>query len=188
MKDLMPIEKLRDEFKAEKEQILTGEVRQINEILPTDRNIQNSITTAEKIMDAVVGQAIIVQAGDDETKQHVLKTAKKVIDTKISEVKHQTEKKEKEAVFSNNKDACDLFGINEKTVPKWVVNIAVAVQNFWYAIWLVIGSVTTAPIVFLGKKIKVVVKNIWVAMLLAAIIYILAVLSPLWVRLINLIK
>ena len=81
-----------------------------------------------------------------------------MIDHKLTEAKAKTEKAQKEAVFKDNEDACDLYGIDETTVPTWVVKAATIVHGFWYVIWLIVGFFTTAPIVFLGKKIKVVLK------------------------------
>ena len=143
-------------------------------------------SVAQATMQAVVGQAVVHQMSNDNTRQRVLKTADKVIHTEISKIENQAEQGEKEAVFANNKDACDLYGIDEKTVPKWVVQIAKIVQNFWYLVWLLVGSFTTAPVVFLGKKIKVVIKRTWLAMLLAILIYAAVFFAPIVANLIKL--
>lgn len=91
-----------------------------------------------------VNAAVIHKIKNDETvKEQLLKTADTIIGTEIEQKKNDAEKEEKRAVFENNKDACDLYGIDEKTVPKWVVKFAKYVQNFWYAIWLVVGFFTT---------------------------------------------
>lgn len=122
---------------------------------------------------------------DEDVQSRLLKTADTIIDTKISKEQNDAEKEEKISVFQNNKDACDLYGINEETVPKWVVGIASKVQNFWYAIWLIVGFFTTAPIVFLSKKIKVIFKRTWISVIFALVIYLAVIFLPV---LINLIK
>lgn len=117
---------------------------------------------------------------DTDVQEKIGQTAEKMIDNKLVEKANETERQKKEEVFKNNKDACDLYGIDEKTVPVWVVKCAKIVQNFWYLIWLIVGFFTTAPVVFLSKKIAVVFKRTWVAVLLAIIIYGASVTSPLW--------
>ena len=119
---------------------------------------------------------------DDKVKEELLKTADTVIGTKIEKKKNIAEKEENQAIFENNKDACDLYGIDEKTVPKWVVKIAGKVQNFWYAIWLIVGFFTTAPIVFLSKKIAVVFKRMWLAVTLAVVIYLAIIFVPVVIK------
>lgn len=117
---------------------------------------------------------------DTDIQEKIGQTANRMIDNKLVEKANETERQKKEEVFKNNKDACDLYGIDEKTVPVWVVKSAKVVQNFWYLIWLVVGFFTTAPVVFLSKKIAVVFKKTWISVLLAIIIYGAVVTSPLW--------
>lgn len=132
-----------------------------------------------------VNAAVIHKIKNDETvKEQLLKTADTIIGTEIEQKKNDAEKEEKSAVFENNKDACDLYGIDEKTVPKWVVKFAKYVQNFWYAIWLVVGFFTTAPVVFLSKKIKVIFKRTWIAVLLALVIYLAVIFVPVLIKII----
>lgn len=115
----------------------------------------------------------------------LLDTANDIINNKLDEKQNDSERDKKRAALENNKDACDLYGIDEKTVPIWVVKAAKIVQDFWYIIWIIIGFATTAPVVFLSKKLAVVFKRTWVAVLLAIIIYLAIVLVPL---IINMIK
>lgn len=128
-----------------------------------------------------IGYTVVQKIRNDQDVQdRIGETANRLIDNKLVEKANETERKKKEQVFQNNKDACDLYGIDEKTVPVWVVNCAKFVQNFWYLIWLIVGFFTTAPIVFLSKKIAVVFKKTWVAVLLAILIYMAIITSPLW--------
>lgn len=176
-------EKIAAMVDAEKEQIRTAET--LSEI-----NFGNKPDIPPALADEpseLVGQGINAAVihkikNDENVKSELLRAADKVINTKIEKQKNVVEKEEKQAIFENNKDACDLYGIDEKTVPKWVVKIAGKVQNFWYAIWLIIGFFTTAPIVFLSKKIAVVFKRMWVAVLLAVIIYLSAVFIPILIN------
>lgn len=139
---------------------------------------------AKELIDTAINTAIVERIKSDESVQaKFIKTADTVIENKLETEQSRAEVEAKEAHLKNNQDACDLYGIDEKTVPKWVVNIAIKVQNVWYAVWLVIGFFTTAPIVFLSKKIKVVFKKTWVAVALAIAIYLAIVLTPIIITL-----
>ena len=56
-------------------------------------------------------------------------------------------------------------------------------HNFITAIWIIIGMFTFAPITFVAKKLSVIIKTAWLAVLCAIIIYAAVALSPLWVKL-----
>ena len=138
------------------------------------------------LLDRGVDAAIVHKiTNDDDVKSRLLDTANDIINNKLDEKHNDSERDKKRAALENNKDACDLYGIDEKTVPIWVVKAAKIVQNFWYIVWIIIGFATTAPVVFLSKKLSVVFKRTWVAVLLAITIYLAAVLVPL---IINIIK
>lgn len=138
------------------------------------------------LVDRGVDAAIIHKiTNDDDVKTRLLDTANDIINNKLDEKQNDSERDKKRAALENNKDACDLYGIDEKTVPIWVVKAAKIVQDFWYIVWIIIGFATTAPVVFLSKKLAVVFKRTWVAVLLAIIIYLAIVLVPL---IINMIK
>lgn len=142
-------------------------------------NSENNLQLVDKGIDAAVIHKI---QNDENVQTRMLNTADKIIGNKLEEKENDAERSKKEAVLKNNKDACDLYGIDEKTVPMWVVRFANMAQNFWYVVWLVIGFVTTAPIVFLSKKIAVVFKRMWIAVTLAIVIYLAAVFVPLLIN------
>lgn len=143
---------------------------------------EDKLSLLDKGVDAAIIHKI---TNDDDVKNRLLDTANDIINNKLDEKQNDSERGKKRAALENNKDACDLYGIDEKTVPIWVVKAAKIVQDFWYIVWIIIGFVTTAPVVFLSKKLSVVFKRTWVAVLLAIIIYLAAVLAPL---IINIIK
>lgn len=166
---------------AEKEKIKQEETTltnfERNEVAPIEQ-VQH-----EKLVSDVISEAVVFKVkNDNNTKAKFLEASDKVIDNEISKVKSKTETESKKANFLNNKDACDLYGIDESTVPNWVVKSCSRVQNFLYAIWIVIGFFTTAPIVFLSKKIKVVVKKMWFATLVAIMIYACVIGVPILLR------
>jgi len=169
--------------------------KDLDNILAERQTSSNNVVNFEKKQEPTVENQTktLVQQGvdaavmhklsnDDTVKEKFLQTADKIVDTNLNTIENNASLEEKAAILKNNKDACDLYGIDEKTVPKWVVYCARRVQDFWYAMWLIIGFFTTVPIVFLGKKIRVVIKHTWVAMIIAVIIYAAVVTSPLWLR------
>lgn len=143
---------------------------------------EDKLSLLDKGVDAAIVHKI---TNDDDVRSRLLDTANDIINNKLDEKHNDSERDKKRAALENNKDACDLYGIDEKTVPIWVVKAAKIVQNFWYIVWIIIGFATTAPVVFLSKKLSVVFKRTWVAVLLAIIIYLAVVLTPL---IINIIK
>lgn len=143
---------------------------------------EDKLSLLDKGVDAAIIHKI---TNDDDVKSRLLDTANDIINNKLDEKQNDSERDKKRAALENNKDACDLYGIDEKTVPIWVVKAAKIVQDFWYIVWIIIGFVTTAPVVFLSKKLSVVFKRTWVAVLLAIILYLAVVLVPL---IINIIK
>ena len=147
-----------------------------------DEQVQQKSETKELVDKGIQAAVMHKLQNEEEVQKKFLQTADKIIDTNVSRATNEAEKDEKKAIFENNKDACDLYGIDEKTVPKWVVKCAKKVQDFWYAMWLVIGFFTTAPVVFLSKKVKVVLKKTWIAVTFAILIYAAIVLSPLWLK------
>lgn len=149
-------------------------------VTPQEQAPIQKIETGDLIEQGIGYTVVQKIRNDQDVQDRIGETANRLIDNKLVEKANETERKKKEQVFQNNKDACDLYGIDEKTVPVWVVNCAKLVQNFWYFIWLIIGFFTTAPVVFLSKKIAVVFKKTWVAVLLAILIYMAIITSPLW--------
>lgn len=143
---------------------------------------EDKLSLLDKGVDAAIIHKI---TSDNDVKSRLLDTANDIINNKLDEKQNDSERDKKRAALENNKDACDLYGIDEKTVPIWVVKAAKIVQDFWYIVWIIIGFATTAPVVFLSKKLSVVFKRTWVAVLLAIIIYLAVVLVPL---IINIIK
>ena len=134
---------------------------------------------ADEVISSAFNSALIEKIDQsDELKENLMNSAERVIKNKVGKIDSDAERESKEAYFNNKKDACDCFGYTEKTTEKWAVNA----MNFWHnimtAIWIVIGCFTFAPITFVAKKITVIFKRTWLAVLLAVIIYLLVILVP----------
>lgn len=135
------------------------------------------------IVEAAYQQAAIAQVKNDEgVQEQLLEGAKQTIQNKVDAIKDRAEQEAKEAHFNNKKDACECFGYSEKTTEKWAVNYMGWWHNLFTAIWITIGMVTFAPITFIGKKLVVIFKKTWVAMLVAVLIYLAVIFIPILIN------
>lgn len=131
------------------------------------------------LVENMFNQAVMHEVSNNENlKETVLDTANTYVDTKMKTLKKKVDTEHKEAVYDNNKDACESYGFNEKTTPTWAVNFMRWGYNVMLAIWIFIGSFSFMPVIFVAKKIAVGVKKVWVAVLLALIIYLGVTLVP----------
>ena len=139
----------------------------------------------DMVEQAFSAAVVATVANNEKVQSDIVEGAEKVIQNKTSAIKAQAELEAKEAYFNNKKGACECFGYNETTTEKWAVNLMALWHNIATAIWIFIGMFTFAPIIFVSKKIRVLVKHAWVAVLLAIVIYLAVVLSPWWVRMLG---
>lgn len=145
-----------------------------------------AVEHAGKMVNAAFDQAVVAQVENDENLQkELLDGAKQVIENKVNAIKDEAEREDKAAHFNNKKDACECFGYSEKTTEKWAVNYMNAWHNVFNGIWITIGMVTFAPITFIGRKLKVIFKHTWLAMVIAVIIYLAVVFVPILMALIK---
>ena len=163
-KEIQPMEEIRFNLEKKKEE----------EVKPDK---------AGALVEDAFQQAVVAQVANDENVQEqLLDGAKQTIQNKVDAIKERAEAEAKEAYFDNRKDACACFGYNEKTTEKWAVNYMNWWHNFFTAIWITIGMVTFAPITFIGRKLKVIFKQTWLAMVLAALIYLGVIFVPILIN------
>lgn len=139
--------------------------------------------TPSEVVEQIFNGAVVETVNnDDNVKREILDGAKSAIRNKTNAIRDKTETEAKEAHFNNNKGACECFGFTETSTERW----AVTMMSFWHrimtAIWIVIGFVTYAPIVFIAHKVSVIIKKTWIAVLVAGLIYGAIATSPLWVH------
>lgn len=152
-------------------------------------NVQKPQDEAGDLVQNVFNQAVVTKVTEDQELQgEILDTAKKYTKTKMDIVKNKVDKEDKEAYFDNNAAACDCFGYNEKTTEKWAVKWMKGWHNVMNGIWIIIGFFTYAPITFIAKKITVIFKKTWLAVLLAILLYLGLTLSPLWLNLLQIVN
>lgn len=142
------------------------------------REIQTAQDTAGELVESAFNQAIVHKVATDESVQaELLESAEKVVKNKTNAIKERADLEDKTAYFNNRKGACDCFGYNEATTQKWAVRFMELWHNVMTAIWIIIGFFTFAPITFVAKKIVVIFKKTWIAILLAIIIYLVVVVG-----------
>lgn len=128
--------------------------------------------TAGELVENAFQQAVVHKVATDTTVQtELLDSAGKVIKNKTSAIRERADQEEKEAYFNNRRGACDCFGYNEATTPKWAVNVMNIWHNIMTALWLFVGFFTFAPVTFVAKKITVIFKKTWLAVTVALVLY-----------------
>lgn len=142
------------------------------------REKQTATDKTAELVEGAFHQAVVHRVSTDENMQKtLLDSAEKVIKNKTDAIRERADLEDKTAYFRNKKGACECFGYNEETTEKW----AVKVMNFWHnimtAIWLFIGFFTFAPITFIAKKITVIFKKTWLAILVSIILYLIIVVG-----------
>lgn len=134
---------------------------------------------ATQLVETAFNQAIVNRVVEnEEVQQELLDSADTVIHNKLNSIKAKADQEDKETHFNNKKGACECFGYNETTTEKWAVNVMNMWHNVMTGIWLVIGFFTFAPVTFIAKKITVIFKKAWLAVLLAVLIYLAVTLVP----------
>lgn len=177
--EIAELEKKVEEKKQQELDIFKSKKQEMPiEIKPEDKN--------QQLVENMFNQAIVHEVSNNEDlKDKVLETAKTYVDTEMQTIATKVETKNKEANFNNNKDACESYGFNEKTTPKWAVSFMRWGYNVMLALWLFVGSFTFMPIIFVAKKISVGIKKIWLAGLIAVLIYLGVTLTPIILAIIN---
>ena len=169
--EILDLEKQVQEKQKQEVQLFNSKPQQAVVEKPVDKN--------QELMNNVFNQAIVDRVMNDaDTNANVLKAAKTYVDTSMQTISTDVDTKYKEAVFVNNKDACESYGFNEKTTPTWAVRLMKAGYSVMLAVYLVVASFTVMPVIFLMKKIQVAVKHTWIAIVLAFLIYAAIVFSP----------
>lgn len=145
--------------------------------------------SASEVADMALAQAeAIAIKHNEEVQREMLHSAEEVARNKAIEMTAQSEMKAKEAHFNNNKSACECFGYSEASTEKWAVTTMSIWHNVITVVWIILGMLTFAPITFIARKLGVIIKNTWISVLVAILIYAIAATSPFWIKLISLVN
>lgn len=164
MDEIEELKKKVEEKQSQEIDIFKPKEQPVAEVKEPDKN--------QQLVEGMFNQAILHEvANNEELKEKVLDTAKTYVDTEMQTITTKVDTKNKEAVFDNNKDACESYGFNEKTTPRWAVKSMGLGYSIMLGIYIFFASFTVMPVIFLMKKIQVAVKKTWIAIILALIIY-----------------
>lgn len=142
-----------------------------------------------EIVDGMFNQAIgHVATTDKNVQAQVLDAAKGYITNKTEAIKSEINTENKKAFFENNEDACGSYGFNEKTTPKWAVKAMRIGYNIMVALWIFVGTFTFMPVSFICKKMSVIIKNVWLAVVLSVLIWGATIIVPILVPILASIK
>lgn len=133
-----------------------------------------------EVVEQIFTQAVVhTVATDDAVKENLLNTAKQVVTDKAEAIKSKAETESKAAFFDSHKDACSIFGYDEKTTAKSHVKIMKAWAYFLNTLYIfTIGFFIVSPITFICKKLRVIIKQAWLAVVMAIVIYLGIILVP----------
>lgn len=155
-----------------------GDVEKVSPA-PTPVDVDKTGELVENVLQAGIVHKV---QSDDSVKEKILETADTVIDTHLKVAKSKADKADKKAYFEANEAACSYFGYDEKTTNKSHINLMKGWSWFFNTLYIItIGFFLVAPITFFVHKLKVVIKNNWIVLLLAILIYALIVLTPFFV-------
>lgn len=144
------------------------------------------VDNKDALVDNMFEQAIQHQVKNNEDlKNQVLGTAKIYTETKMQTISTKVDTEHKEAIFNNQKDACESYGFNEKTTPIWAVKFMAVGYSVMLAIWLFIGSFTFMPVIFVAKKLSVGIKKTWISGVIALLLYLAITLVPILIGVIR---
>ncbi|OHE41463.1 MAG: hypothetical protein A2Y16_05335 [Tenericutes bacterium GWF2_57_13] len=125
---------------------------------------------------------------DQGTQAAILKQSKNSIENQIEQLKQKSAKQTQDVVYDANQEACQNFGIAE-SVPRWQIWLMRRGSDFWFIIYFVVAFFTIAPVMIFFRGIKTFVKKLWLALLLAIIVWaILYVGIPLLIHYLNAIQ
>lgn len=153
----------------------------------TPRKEEKAITTIEaaesranEVVAEVFGQAVVHTVANDEgIQEKLLGTAKTVVENKAEVLANRAEKESKASFIDKHSDACSCFGYDETTTAKFHVKVMASwifVLNTIYI--FTVGFFIVSPITFILRKLKVVIKQTWLAIILALLIYFLILATP----------
>lgn len=149
------------------------EIPYFNKDKEKEKNLDVVKEESKTLITQVFDQAkMAVIQNDDVIKDEILQNAKKDIKTEVQTLSTQTSIKNKNANYERNKEACKLFGFKDNSnVENWQQRLMVWGYNFWFVIYYVLAFPTIAPITFLFSKIQGCIKQTWLSISLAILVY-----------------
>jgi hypothetical protein len=153
-------------------------------IVPKDTKnmtpIEAATSKVNEVVTEIFGQAVVhTVREDDEVRQHLLDTAKRVVADKTNTIGDMAETESKAYNFEKHLDACTYFGYDEKTTSKFHVKVMAVWAFILNTIYIfTVGLFIVSPLSFIARKLKVVIKHTWLVVVLALLIYLVVLAIP----------
>lgn len=180
------LEEIKQEVEIRKQQEIEVRNQQEVNMFKKPEMPLKPIDKKDELLHNMINQAVVAEVSQNpELKEEVLNTARTITATKMEVYKQNADTEHKEARYNNAKDACECYGSNEKTAPIWAINFMSWGYNVVLAIWILIGTFTFMPVIFMTKKISVGLKKTWIAILAALIIYLCITFVPVLIGLLT---
>jgi len=130
-----------------------------------------------KVIDKMTetGTSEKIDAHVDKMIDHSIKLEEIKLDNSIEDAKSQKET----IMFERNSNAPKLFGMSDKS-PEWQQKAMRFWHDLLWSVWFIICLPTVAPIMFISLRLKTIIKNVWIAAILAIFIYSIIVLLPIF--------
>lgn len=134
-------------------------------------------TKTEEVVQAITNKTIVDLAQNNEiVKARIEENAASEIENVLETQSAKTDKKKADTKFKGNEEACKVYGV-EKTVPLWQQQMMAIGAGVWFVIYFVFATLTVAPISTFAYKLKVVFKNMWVAIIISLIVYLIVAIG-----------
>lgn len=160
-----------------------GEERPISTLFTQNIEIKKENNDTSSLISELHKQAIAtVVSNDSETKKHLLDKAKKSVKNEFEALEQESLNRKQQNTYNANEEACKNYGIS-KSVPLWQIQMMKIGSSFWFVIYFIIASFTIAPISVFFKGIKSFIKQTWLAIVFAILMYlIIGVAIPLLIK------
>ena len=115
---------------------------------------------------------------DKATQEKLLDNAKKSAENEFYAMEQKSIAKKQEATYNANEEACRNYGI-DKAVALWQIKLMKIGSAIWFILYFIIATFTIAPIMVFFKGIKSFIKQTWLAVIFALLLYlVLSVVIP----------
>jgi hypothetical protein len=150
--------------------VFTPEVKESQVSDGLNRTKKSSEEVGDMVADIFKQGVVHVVSTDQGVQNEILGTAKKAVKDKVGAISSQTTKEAQESAYDANQDACENYGIM-RDVPLWKIALMKAGSAFWFIIYFIFASVTVAPITIFLKGLVGVIKQVWLAAIVAIFFY-----------------
>lgn len=125
----------------------------------------------KKLIEDIHNTQVVKQVMEDQSTNELLKKqADKTIKTTLNKLEQEQNKDLQKAAYDANAEACTNFGIS-KDVPLWQIKMMVFGSAIWFVIYYIVAMFTICPISVFTKGLNTFIKNTWIALLVAALLY-----------------